>query len=117
MLLPPLSLGLAAAREEGVVRSSQSSKAIGSRKPTMRPSYDRLVASLNPASSCFSLDLREPGKNEGKKRGMGIAVLGFGLPIVTLELLNRVVFPERTFSDRYLPTHSIRLSTTNRRRQ
>jgi hypothetical protein len=39
MLLPPLSLGLAAAREEDVVRSSQPSKAIGSRKPTMRSLY------------------------------------------------------------------------------
>jgi len=61
-----------------------------------RSSYDKLVGYLNPRSSCFSLDLRRPGKNEGKERGTGIAVLGFGLPIVSFELMNRAVFPERT---------------------
>lgn len=29
-----------------------------------RTSYEKLVGSLNPASSCFSLDLREPGKSD-----------------------------------------------------
>jgi len=61
-----------------------------------RSSYDKLVGSLNPRSSCFSLDLRRPGKNEGKERGTGVAVLGFGLPIVSFELMDRAVFPERT---------------------
>src|SRR5450756_3001420 len=61
-----------------------------------RTSYDKLVGSLNPSSSCFSLDLRRPGKNEGKERGAGVAVLGFGLPIVSFELMDRAVFPERT---------------------
>lgn len=61
-----------------------------------RSSYDKLVDSLKPQSSCFSLDLRMPGKNEGKERGTGVAVLGFGLPIVSFELMDRAVFPERT---------------------
>jgi hypothetical protein len=61
-----------------------------------RSSYDKLVDSLKPQSSCFSLDLRVPGKNEGKERGTGVAVLGFGLPIVSFELMDRAVFPERT---------------------
>jgi len=63
-----------------------------------RVSYVRLTGSLNPTSSCFSLDLREAGNNEGKERAMGIAVLVFGLPIISLELLGRTVFPERTLS-------------------
>jgi hypothetical protein len=54
-----------------------------------RSSYDKLVGLLNPASSCFSLDLRRPGKNEGKERGTGVAVLGFGLPIVLGPELSR----------------------------
>jgi len=54
-----------------------------------RSSFDKLLASLNPASSCLSLDLREPGKNEGKERGTGVAVLGFGLPIVLGPQLSR----------------------------
>ena len=61
-----------------------------------RSSYDKLVDSLKPQSSCFSLDLRMPGKNEGKERGTGVAVLGFGLSIVSFELMERTVFPERT---------------------
>jgi len=54
-----------------------------------RSSFDKLLASLNPASSCLSLDLREPGKNEGKERGTRVAVLGFGLPIVLGPQLSR----------------------------
>jgi endonuclease/exonuclease/phosphatase family metal-dependent hydrolase len=61
-----------------------------------RSSYDRLVDSLKPQSSCLSLDLRLPGRNEGKERGTGVAVLGFGLPIVSFQLMDRAVFPERT---------------------
>jgi len=61
-----------------------------------RSSYDKLFDSLNPQSSCLSLDLRLPGKNEGKERGTGVAVLGFGLSIVSFELMDRAVFPERT---------------------
>jgi endonuclease/exonuclease/phosphatase family metal-dependent hydrolase len=63
-----------------------------------RASYDKLVDFLEPRSSCFSLDLRMPGKNEGRERGAGVAVLGFGLPIVSFELMDRAVFPERTLS-------------------
>jgi hypothetical protein len=40
-----------------------------------RSSYDKLVGTLNPASSCFTLDLCMPGKNEGRERGTGVAVL------------------------------------------
>jgi hypothetical protein len=40
-----------------------------------RTSYDKLVDSLKPQSSCFSLDLCMPGKNEGRERGTGVAVL------------------------------------------
>lgn len=61
-----------------------------------RSSYDKLVDSLKPQSSCFSLDLRLLGRNEGKERGTGVAVFGFGLPIVSFELMDRAVFPERT---------------------
>jgi hypothetical protein len=63
-----------------------------------RSSYGKLASLLNPTSSCFSLDLRRPGRNEGRARGMGITVLGFGIPIVSLELMERTLFPERTLS-------------------
>jgi len=63
-----------------------------------RSAYDTLRSLRNLTSSCFSLDLREPGGNEGDERKMGIAVFSFGLPIISPELLNRTVFPERTLS-------------------
>jgi endonuclease/exonuclease/phosphatase family metal-dependent hydrolase len=63
-----------------------------------RSAYDTLRNLPNLTSSCFSLDLREPGGNEGDERKMGIAVFSFGLPIISPELLDRTVFPERTLS-------------------
>lgn len=63
-----------------------------------RASYKMLVGLLKPASSRFSLELREPSGNEGAERTMGIAMFGFGLPISSLELLDRTLYPERTFS-------------------
>jgi hypothetical protein len=63
-----------------------------------RSSYGKLVSLLNPTSRCFSLDLRRPGRNEGRARGMGITILGFGIPIVSPELMERTLFPERTLS-------------------
>jgi endonuclease/exonuclease/phosphatase family metal-dependent hydrolase len=63
-----------------------------------RSDYDTLRSLRNLTSSCFSLDLRKPGGNEGDERKMGIAVFSFGLPIISPELLDRTVFPERTLS-------------------
>ena len=63
-----------------------------------RASYKMLVGLLKPASSRFSLELREPSGNEGAERTTGIAMFGFGLPVVSLELLDRTLYPERTFS-------------------
>lgn len=60
--------------------------------------YRMLVDSLKPTSSRFSLDLRKAGKNEGRGRQLGIAVLAFGLSIVSYELPERTVYPERTLS-------------------
>src|SRR5450830_1051106 len=63
-----------------------------------RSAYDTLRSLRSLTSSCFSLDLRKPGGNEGDERKMGIAVFSFGLPIISPELLDRTVFPERTLS-------------------
>jgi len=63
-----------------------------------KTTYRRLKDSLKPTDSCFSLNLREAGKNEGKGRKLGIAVFAFGLSIVSCELPERTVYPERTLS-------------------
>lgn len=63
-----------------------------------RSAYDRLTEFFPLAPSCFSLDMRMPGRHEGRERAIGVAVLALGLPIVTLELIDRALFPERTLS-------------------
>jgi len=62
--------------------------------------FHYLVTSLRPTSSCLSLDLHQPGGNEGKGGKLGIAILGFGLKVHFPRLLGRSVFPERTLSAR-----------------
>ncbi|MCE5193727.1 hypothetical protein LLF88_07350 [bacterium] len=59
-----------------------------------------LVTSLGPTSSCFSLNLHQPGGNEAKVGKLGIAMLGFGLKVGFPKLLGRCAFPERTLSAR-----------------
>lgn len=63
-----------------------------------RVRYKMLVESLKPQSSCFSLDLHEPEESKSTARKLGVAVLGFGLPVATQEVLDHAVFPERTLS-------------------
>ena len=62
------------------------------------PSYSTLVSLLDPTSKCFSLDKRQPSSNEGDERTVGIAVLSFGMPIASMELVDGAVYPERTLS-------------------
>lgn len=63
-----------------------------------KSTYDKLKDSLKPTDSCFSLNLRGAGKNEGKGRQLGVAVFAFGLSIVSSELPKRTAYPERTLS-------------------
>ena len=59
-----------------------------------RSSYSTLVSLLDPTSKCFSLDLRQPSSNEGDERTVGVAMLSFGMPIASMELVDRAVYPE-----------------------
>lgn len=65
-----------------------------------RSSYDKLLGLLKPTAQRFSLDLRQPGEDEGKGRKLGVAILAFGLKVHFPRLLGRSVFPERTVSAR-----------------
>ena len=55
-----------------------------------------LVQNLKPQQYIYSLDIRQPGKNEGRNRKLGVAIFTFGVSIVSYDLLNRTIFPERT---------------------
>jgi len=63
--------------------------------------FNTIKATLKPTSSVFSLNLRIPGKNEGKNRRMGVATLSFGPKIKSSDLLHRSVFPERTLFTKF----------------
>lgn len=62
----------------------------------LEPINSKLISILQPDDSVYSLDLREPGKYEGKNRKMGIATYVFGGNIKEAELITRSIFPERT---------------------
>lgn len=56
----------------------------------------KLISILHPDDSAYSLDIRAPGKNEGKNRKMGVATYVFGGNIKETKLIERSIFPERT---------------------
>lgn len=62
----------------------------------LESAFAALRDELEPTASVFSLELREPGRHEGRNRRMGIAVLSFGSEITDFRLLDRTVFPERS---------------------
>mgnify|MGYP003588629008 CR=1 FL=1 len=51
---------------------------------------------LNATDAAYSIDLRRPGRYEGKNRTMGVASFVFGGKIEHYDLIYRSVFPERT---------------------
>ncbi|HOW24502.1 MAG TPA: hypothetical protein PK711_02430 [Bacteroidales bacterium] len=55
-----------------------------------------LVQNLMPQQYIYSLDMRQPGKNEGRNRKLGVAIFTFGVSIDSYNLLDRTIFPERT---------------------
>ena len=56
----------------------------------------KLISILQPDDYAYSLDIREPGKHEGKNRKMGVATYVFGGNIEESRLIERSIFPERT---------------------
>ncbi len=62
----------------------------------LQSTYRFLTDWLRPHCSTLSLDFRPPGRNEGKNRRMGIAMLAFSASITESGLLTRTVFPERS---------------------
>ncbi len=62
----------------------------------LQSTYRFVTDRLRPDCSTFSLDSRPPGRNEGKNRRMGLAILAFSASITESGLLTRTVFPERS---------------------
>ena len=58
--------------------------------------YHEIASALNFSDKAYSLDLRKPGKYEGKNRAMGVATFIFGGRISHCEVVSRSIFPERT---------------------
>ncbi len=57
--------------------------------------YQKICESLK-IDSLYSLNFRKPGKYEGKNRYMGVMTLVNVGEIVTSQLINSSIFPERT---------------------
>ncbi|KGE88590.1 MAG: hypothetical protein ACE362_08360 [Phaeodactylibacter xiamenensis] len=57
-----------------------------------------IVEQLNPTDYKFSLDLRKPGKLEGRNRKLGLLTMSFGGTISISHLLERSLLPERTLA-------------------
>lgn len=62
----------------------------------MQSIKDKLVNILKPTDYSFSLDIRPPGKFDGKNRKLGVLTMTFGGKIIDSHLVARSVFPERT---------------------
>jgi len=58
--------------------------------------YHEISSILKKSDKAYSLDLRKPGRYEGRNRAMGVATFAFGGKIVQHDLVHRSVFPERT---------------------
>lgn len=59
-------------------------------------SFKTLAELLRPSWCAYSLQLREPGYNEGRNRHLGVAVFAFGVNSGGARLIERTVFPERS---------------------
>lgn len=62
----------------------------------LQSNKERLVEELNPTDFKFSLDIRKPGKFDGKNRKLGLLTISFGGIIKDAHSLERSLFPERT---------------------
>ena len=62
----------------------------------LQSSHETIFTILQPDDMAYSLDLRKPGKNEGKNRRLGVATYIFGGSIISRKLISRSVFPERS---------------------
>ncbi|RPH52222.1 MAG: hypothetical protein EHM85_03795 [Desulfobacteraceae bacterium] len=58
--------------------------------------YREISSILMTSDKAYSIDLRRPGRYEGKNRTMGVATFVFGGKIAHYDLIYRSVFPERT---------------------
>lgn len=62
----------------------------------LQSNMKKIVDQLQPSDYKFSLDLRPPGKFDGKNRKLGLLTMTFGGKIIDSHLLDRSMFPERT---------------------
>lgn len=64
--------------------------------------HNKIIDTLKPSDSVYSLHLRKPGKYEERNRRMGVSTLVFNGRIENFSLLERTIFPERTLDVRLL---------------
>jgi len=78
------------------LKSQISKNCIVCLQEVLESSKEKIVNYLQPTDYRFSLDLRPPGKFDGKNRKLGLLTMTFGNKIADCHLIQRSIFPERT---------------------
>jgi len=79
-----------------LLKKNISSNSIVCLQEVLNSAKDKLIEYLQPLDFAYSLDIRPPGKFDGKNRKLGLLTMTFGGKIQRGELINRCIFPERT---------------------
>jgi len=80
----------------GYIAQSISGPTIVNLQEVTENAYREISSILKKSDKAYSIDLRKPGRYEGRNRAMGVATFVFGGKIIQSDLVHRSVFPERT---------------------
>lgn len=62
----------------------------------LQSNKEKIVKALHQTDYAFSLNIRRPGRFDGKNRKLGLLTMSFGGKITEFHLIERSLFPERT---------------------
>jgi hypothetical protein len=91
-----ISFNCTAHKIAGYIAQSISGQTIVNLQEVTEKTYREISSILVTSDKAYSIDLRRPGRYEGKNRTMGVATFVFGGKIAHYDLIYRSIFPERT---------------------
>jgi hypothetical protein len=91
-----ISFNCTAHKIAGYIAQSILGPTIVNLQEVSEKAYQEISSILKTTDAAYSIDLRRPGRCEGKNRTMGVATFVFGGKIEHYDLIYRSVFPERT---------------------
>jgi endonuclease/exonuclease/phosphatase family metal-dependent hydrolase len=78
------------------LKSKISNNSVVCLQEVLHSNMKKIVEQLQPSDYRFSLDMRPPGKFDGKNRKLGLLTMTFRGKITNSYLIDRSMFPERT---------------------